>query len=271
MARFRDDMPQRPPKTLAQTDWLGRMNHIALNGRNAVVAGGCRGIGIAVADRFAKSGARIAIWDVDVPTTKRVCAERPNWTWQQVDVTRETAVDTALKATVLTLGCIDILVNAAGIAGSRAPAVDCSLSDWQRVIDVNLTGTFLCSRAVVRHMQERSYGRVVNLASIAGKEGNAMGAHYSASKAGVAALTKAMAKESLSGNIRINAVAPAAIDTEFFSSLPPDSQKIAMSRIPLGRVGRVDEVAALTAWMASEECSFTTGFTFDVSGGRATY
>ena len=220
-------MPQRPPKTLAQTDWLGRMNHIDLNERNAVVTGGCRGIGLAVADRFAKSGARIAIWDVDVPTMKRVCAERPNWTWQQVDVTRETAVDTALKATVLTLGCIDILVNAAGIAGSRAPAVDCSLSDWQRVIDVNLTGT--CSRAVVRHMQERSYGRVVNLASIAGKEGNAMGAHYSASKAGVAALTKAMAKESLSGNIRINAVAPAAIDTEFFSSLPPDGQKIAMS------------------------------------------
>jgi 2-dehydro-3-deoxy-L-rhamnonate dehydrogenase (NAD+) len=247
------------------------MNRIDLDGRNAVITGGCRGIGLAVADRFVKSGATVTIWDVDVPAMKRVCAERIGWTWQQVDVASETAVDIALKASINTLGCIDILVNAAGIAGSRVLAVDCPLSEWQRVLDVNLTGTFLCSRAVVRHMRERGYGRVINLASIAGKEGNAMGAHYSAAKAGVTALTKAMAKESLEGDIRINAVAPAAIDTEFFSALPAASQSIAISRIPLGRVGTVDEVAALIAWMASEECSFTTGFTFDASGGRATY
>jgi 3-oxoacyl-[acyl-carrier protein] reductase len=247
------------------------MNQIDLNGRNAVITGGCRGIGLAAADRFTRSGARITIWDVDVAAMKRVCAERSDWTWHQVDVTSETAIDAALKASVLALGSIDILVNAAGIAGSRVPAVDCSLSEWQRVLDVNLTGTFLCCRAVVRHMQERGYGRVVNLASIAGKEGNATAAHYSAAKAGVTALTKALAKESLVGDIRINAVAPAAVNTELFSALPLDSQKIAMSRIPLGRAGTVDEVAALIAWMASEECSFTTGFTFDASGGRATY
>ena len=247
------------------------MNRIDLDGRTAVITGGCRGIGLAVAERMAASGAQIALWDVDVATMERVCARHAGFRAYRVDVTKEDAVAAAAAATVADCGRIDILVNAAGIAGSRIGVVDCTLAEWMRVIEVNLNGTFLCCREVVKHMRGNGYGRIVNLASIAGKEGNAMAAHYSAAKAGVISLTKSLAKETLEGDIRINAIAPAAIDTELFSALPPERQKIAVGRIPMGRAGRAEEVAAMIAWMASAECSFTTGFTFDLSGGRATY
>lgn len=246
------------------------MNRIDLEGRMAVVTGGCRGIGLAVVDRLLESGARVAVWDVDAAEMRNVGSRRGVLTYT-VDVTQEESVRDAVAATVRDLARIDVLVNAAGIAGARIPLADCSLAEWQRVLDVNLNGTFLCCREVVRHMRQTGYGRIVNVASIAGKEGNAMAGHYSAAKAAVIAFTKALAKEHLEGDIRINAIAPAAVRTALFDGMPPDRQKVAVSRIPLGRAGRAEEIAAMIAWICSEECSFTTGFAFDASGGRATY
>jgi 3-oxoacyl-[acyl-carrier protein] reductase len=247
------------------------MNQIDLQGKTAVVTGGCRGIGLAAAKRMAASGARIALWDIDTATLDAVCAANAGFRAYRVDVTREDEVGDALQRTVADFGRIDIFVNAAGIAGQRVAVADCAYAEWLRVVDVNLNGTFLCCRAAIRHMREHGRGRIVNLSSIAGKEGNATAAHYSAAKAGVIALTKSLAKESLDGDIRINALAPAAIATELFAGMPLDKQKASLGRIPLGRVGQAEEAAALIAWIASDECSFTTGFTFDLSGGRATY
>ena len=247
------------------------MNQIDLGGRTAVVTGGCSGIGLAVADRLAASGAQVSIWDRDETGMRKIADARPGIAFTRVDVTSEEDVVRAVAQTLAHLSSIDILVNAAGIGGERVKVVDCSYGEWLRVLDVNLNGTFLCCREVLKSMLQTGYGRIVNVASIAGKEGNAFAAHYSAAKAGVIALTKALAKEALEGDIRINCVAPAAIQTALFEAMPPERQKIAAGRIPLGRVGRADEVAAMIAWMASAECSFTTGFAFDLSGGRATY
>lgn len=247
------------------------MNRIDLEGKTAVITGGCRGIGLATAQRMAASGARIAMWDIDVPAMERACADNPGFRSWRVDVTSEAGVAAAFRDTVRDLGQVDIFVNAAGVAGNRGPVAECEYGEWLRVLDVNLNGTFLCCREAIRHMRERGTGRIVNLSSMAGKEGNATSAHYSTSKAGVIALTKSMAKESLAGDIRINALAPSAIETDLFLGMPPDKQKMSLARIPMGRPGRVDEAAAMIAWMASDECSFTTGFTFDLSGGRATY
>lgn len=247
------------------------MNQYDLQGRTAAVTGGCRGIGLATAERLASSGARIRLWDIDVTTMEKVCTAHPGWTWDRVDVTSEDDVRTAVDRTVDALGRIDVLVNAAGIAGSRAPVIDCSLAEWRRVVAVNLEGTFICCREVVRNMRKTGYGRIVNLSSMAGKDGNPLAAHYSAAKAGVIALTKSLAKENVDLDIRVNAIAPAAIASDLFYGMPLENQRIAAGRIPLGRVGKVEEVAATIAWMASEDCSFTTGFTFDMSGGRATY
>ena len=247
------------------------MNQIDLQGKTAIVTGGCRGIGLAAAVRLAASGARVALWDVDAAEMGRACGAHPEFRAVRVDVTNEDDVAAALRATLAQFARIDILVNAAGIAGQRVAVADCPYPEWLRVIDVNLNGTFLCCRELIRHMRANGAGRIVNLSSIAGKEGNATAAHYSAAKAGVIALTKSLAKENLDGDIRINALAPAAIATELFAGMPPDKQKASLGRIPLGRVGRAEEVAAMIAWIASDECSFTTGFTFDLSGGRATY
>jgi 3-oxoacyl-[acyl-carrier protein] reductase len=245
------------------------MNRIDLDGRRAVVTGGCRGIGLAVVERMLASGATVTVWDVDEAELAKI-ATRPGVTTRRVDVTREQDVAQGIAAAAADAR-IDILVNAAGIAGQRVKMVDCGYAEWLRVVDVNLNGTFLCCRETLRHMQSTGYGRIVNVASIAGKEGNAFAGHYSAAKAGVIALTKALAKEALDGDIRINCVAPAAVQTALFEAMPPDRQKVAVGRIPLGRAGRPGEVAAMIAWIASEECSFTTGFAFDLSGGRATY
>jgi 3-oxoacyl-[acyl-carrier protein] reductase len=188
-----------------------------------------------------------------------------------VDVTDEASVAHATADTVARMGGIDILVNSAGMGGVRSTIADYPVDAWRKIIEVNLTGTFLCCRAVVREMQKTGYGRIINIASIAGKEGNPFGSAYSASKAAVIALTKSLAKENLQTEIRVNCVTPAAVETELFARMSPESQKASRERIPLGRLGRPEEIAAAIAWMASEECSFSTGAVFDLSGGRATY
>ena len=248
------------------------MNQIDLRGRKAIVTGGGGGIGLAVVERFLTSGARVSIWDFD-PSIIDGAKRR----FQQdlhtllVDVTDERAVVAGMEQTARDLGGIDILVNAAGIAGRRLAIRDCTLSEWSRVLDVNLTGTFLCCREALKYMRGTGYGRVVNVASIAGKEGNALAGHYSAAKAAVIALGKSLAKEEIDTGITVNCIAPAAVQTALFEGMPPDRQRAAAARIPMGRVGRAEEIAAMIAWICSEECSFTTGFTFDASGGRATY
>jgi NAD(P)-dependent dehydrogenase (short-subunit alcohol dehydrogenase family) len=247
------------------------MNQIDLEQRNAVVTGGVRGIGYAVARRMQASGANVMVWDSDSAALKALQLKDPDLKVHEVDVTNESNVVDATQAALREFGRLDILVNAAGISGGRSKLVDCSLAEWEQVLRVNLTGTFLCCREIVRTMINTGYGRVVNIGSIAGKEGNAFGSHYSAAKAGVIALTKSLAKEVVADDIRINCIAPAAIDTDFLSGLPDDRRRAALSKIPLGRAGTATEVAALVAWMCSEECSFTTGFAFDLSGGRATY
>lgn len=247
------------------------MNRIDLDGRTAVITGGSRGIGLAIADRVLGSGARVCLWDRDGDELARVRSARPGISTCVVDVTREADVVAATRDALEALGRIDILVNAAGIAGNRAAVVDCRYEDWLQVIDVNLNGTFLCCREVLKAMRAAGYGRVINISSMAGKEGNAFVAHYSAAKAAVISLTKSLSKEHLEGDIRINAVAPSAVESELFRNLEPERRRASLARIPLGRAGRAEEVAAMVAWMASEECSFTTGFTFDLSGGRATY
>jgi 2-dehydro-3-deoxy-L-rhamnonate dehydrogenase (NAD+) len=245
------------------------MNQIDLADRVAVVTGGARGIGFAAAERCARSGAKVALWDRDgaEAAARRIagaigCA---------VDVTDEGAVAAALALTEKRLGPIDILVASAGITGPNASVADYPAAAWRQVIEVDLTGVFLCCRAVVPGMTARNYGRIVTIASIAGKEGNPNAAAYSAAKAGVIALTKSLGKELAATGLRVNCVTPAAVKTELFAQMTESHIQYMLSKIPLGRFGTVDEIAAMIAWLASEECSFTTGGVFDLSGGRATY
>jgi len=245
------------------------MNQIDLKGRVAAVTGGARGIGCAIAARFLQSGAKVALWD-------RAGAEQAASRLQgavgvEMDVTQEKSVAGALAETERRLGPIDILVAGAGITGPTAPVADYSLDDWQKVIDVDLTGVFLTNRAVVPGMARRNYGRIVNIASIAGKEGNPKAAAYAAAKAGVIGFTKALGKELAETGVRVNCVAPAVIKTAILEQVSEDFTKFMLSKIPMGRFGTVEEAAALVAWLASGECSFNTGAVFDLSGGRATY
>ncbi|AWI86780.1 3-oxoacyl-ACP reductase (plasmid) [Alloyangia pacifica] len=235
------------------------MNAIDLQDRVAVITGGCGGIGAAVRARFQASGATALSWDIDKAADA------------QIDCTDETSVDKALQATLSRFRRIDILVNAAGITGHTLPIEDYSLREWRRTLDINLTGTFLCCRAVVPSMRARNYGRIVNLASVAGKEGNPAMVAYSAAKGGVIALTKALAKELTDTDIRVNSVAPAIIETDLIKQMAPEIRKAMIAKIPLDRLGRPEEVASMIAWLSSEECSFSTGACFDLSGGRATY
>ncbi len=250
------------------------MNQLDLNGRVAVVTGGARGIGLGVARRALASGAAVALWDVDGAAAETARADLAGLgavSAIRVDITDQASVDAATRATLDAHGRIDILVNNAGIAGGNGPAWELDPEVWRRVIDVNLTGCFLTCRAVVPHMLERGYGRIVNVASIAGKEGNPNASHYSASKAGLIGLTKSLGKELATRRILVNCVAPAAANTEIFAQMKQEHIDYMLSRIPMARFVEVEEIAALVCWLASEDCSFSTGAVFDISGGRATY
>jgi NAD(P)-dependent dehydrogenase (short-subunit alcohol dehydrogenase family) len=244
------------------------------SGRAAVVTGGAQGIGRAVAERLLKSGAAVALWDQDKRLADATAAELSaggKVITLAVDVSDETQVDRAKAETIDALGPVEILVNNAGIAGPNANVADYPIAEWDRVIRVNLRSQFLCCRAFVGDMVKRNYGRIANIASIAGKEGNPTASSYSVSKAGVIALTKSLAKETAGSNIAVNAIAPVTANTRILEQVTQAHIDYMLAKIPRGRFVTVEEIAATVAFMVSDECSFTTGFTFDISGGRATY
>jgi 3-oxoacyl-[acyl-carrier protein] reductase len=248
------------------------MNVQDFSGRIAVVTGGAQGIGHAIANRLLAAGAHVRIWDVDVKMlADAVDALGPRASGDAIDVSEPRAVERATSAALSSLGQIDILVNNAGIAGINTPVVDYPIQEWERVLRVNLTSQFLCCRNVVPHMVKRKYGRIVNIASIAGKEGNPNAVAYSASKAGVIALTKSLGKELAATGVLVNCVTPAAAKTAIFDQMTEEHINYMLSKIPMNRFVAVDEIAALVCWLASAECSFSTGAVFDISGGRATY
>jgi len=234
------------------------MNRLDLRGRAVIVTGGAQGIGAAIVERMEASGANVRVWDI--------AAKK-----DPVDVSDPAAVEKATARALADLGGIDVLVNNAGIAGMNSPTVEYPLDEWDRVLRVNLTSQFLCCRAVAPHMVKRKYGRIVNIASIAGKEGNPNAVAYSASKAGVIALTKSLGKELAQTGVLVNCVTPAAAKTAIFDQMTREHIDYMLAKIPMGRFVEVDEIASLVCWLASEDCSFSTGGVFDISGGRATY
>lgn len=236
----------------------------------AIVTGGARGLGFAIAQALAAQGHRIALWDRDA-TALAVAAAALGAHAEAMDVTDEGSVARALAGTERALGPVGILVANAGITGPNHLAEDYPVDAWRQVIDIDLTGVFLCCRAVLPGMRARDWGRIVNIASIAGKEGNPNAVAYSAAKAGVIGLTKSIGKETASTGIRVNCVTPAAVETELFAQMTEQQVAWMKSKIPMGRFGLASEVAALVAWLASDACSFSTGAVFDCSGGRATY
>jgi 2-dehydro-3-deoxy-L-rhamnonate dehydrogenase (NAD+) len=242
-----------------------------LGNRTALVTGAARGIGLAIATRLAADGARVALLDRDAGAVEAAARGIGGSLALIADVTRAADVEAAMERVTGTWGRLDVLVNNAGITGRSFPIWELSDEDWQRVIDVDLTSVFLCCRAAVKRMLRQGGGRIVNIASIAGKEGNPTLVPYSTAKAGVIGLTKALAKEVATRGILVNAVAPAVIRTELLEQMEPSTVELLVSKIPMGRVGRPEEVAALVAWLASDECSFSTGAVYDLSGGRATY
>jgi 2-dehydro-3-deoxy-L-rhamnonate dehydrogenase (NAD+) len=247
-------------------------NRIDLDGRIAVVTGGAQGFGRAITERFVESGAKVAIWDYDQALAEKTAQEIGNAVSAfKVDVSDLAAVEASRDATLKAFGKIDILVNNAGITGNNKPVWDIDLDDWRKVMRVNLDGPFICSKAIVPAMIDKKYGRIVNIASIAGKEGNPNAAHYSASKAGVIALTKSLGKELAAHDILVNAVTPAAAKTAIFNQMTQQHIDFMLSKIPKNRFVLVEELAAMVAWLASEDCAFSTGAVFDISGGRATY
>lgn len=247
------------------------MNQLDLRNRVAVVTGGASGIGNAIAHRIAASGGKVSLWDANGEAAESAAATIGAAHAARADVRDYASVEHARDVTLRTFGRIDILVNSAGITGPNATTWDYPLDGWQSVIDVNLTGTFHCCRAVVAPMRAADYGRIVNIASVAGKEGNPNASAYSASKAGVIALTKSLAKELATTGIRVNSVTPAAVETPLFSQMTEEFIAYMKSKIPMNRFGTVAEIAALVAWLCTEECSFTTGAAVDISGGRSTY
>ena len=250
------------------------MNQIDLKGRTAVITGGARGIGFSIASRLLASGATSSLWDRDEVLLHKAQSELSSAGEVSIEVVDVTSAEGVGKATTSALrkhGRIDILVANAGIAGPNLKSWEYPLEAWKQVIDINLTGVFLCCSAIIPHFLEQGYGRIVNVASIAGKEGNANASAYSASKAGVIAFTKSLGKETANKNIAVNCVTPAAARTRIFEQMSQEHIDFMLSRIPRGRFLEVDEVSAMVAWLVSEENSFTTGAVFDLSGGRATY
>jgi 3-oxoacyl-[acyl-carrier protein] reductase len=250
------------------------MSTIDLKGRVAVVTGGAQGIGRAIAERMLDSGATAILWDVDpaqLEQGRAALAAHGTVDTARVELTDEVAVEGATDAALQRHGRIDIVVNNAGITGGNAPSWDLTPEMWRRVLEVNLTAPFLVCRSVVPHMVKAGYGRIVNIASIAGKEGNPNAAHYSASKAGLIAFTKSLAKELATKGVLVNAITPAAAKTAMFAQMTQQHIDFMLSKIPMGRFVEVHEIAAMATWLASEECSFSTGAVFDISGGRATY
>ena len=248
------------------------MNQMDFTGRRAVITGGAAGIGLAVAARIASSGGRVALWDRDERALSAARDSLPDSAvTHALDVSDSAAVERAARAADEALGGIDVLVCSAGITGPNATTWDYPVDAWRQVFDVNVHGLFYCNRAIVPVMQRTGYGRIVNIASVAGKEGNPNAPAYSASKAAVIGLTKSLGKELAKTDIRVNCVTPAAVRTAIFDQMTQQHIDFMLSKIPVGRFGTVDEIAALVCWLASEDCSFTTGAVFDASGGRATY
>ena len=233
------------------------MNQLDFEGRTAIVTGGMQGIGAAIVKRLESSGAKVAVWDLDHA--------------DKVDVSGPSSIEKAIEKTLKQLGRIDILVNNAGVAGLNAPTMDYPVEEWERVMRVNLTSQFLCCRAVAPHMVKAKYGRIVNIASVAGKEGNPNAVAYSASKAGVISLTKSLGKELSQTGVLVNCITPAAAKTAIFEQMTKEHIAYMLAKIPMNRFVNVEEIAALAGWLASEDCSFSTGAVFDISGGRATY
>lgn len=248
------------------------MNQLDLAGRHAVITGGASGLGLAIARRLLASGARVTLWDLNAELLTRAAAELgADARTVQVDVAQHASVVSALQQTLAQAAAIDVLVNCAGITGPNAKVWDYPPEQWQQVIQVNLNGLFYCCREVLPQMRSRNYGRIVNIASVAGKEGNPNASAYSASKAAVIALTKSLGKELADTGVRVNCVTPAAVKTAIFDQMTPEHIAFMLSKIPMNRFGTPDEVAAMVGWLCTEECSFSTGAVFDLSGGRSTY
>ena len=250
------------------------MNKLDLTGRVAIITGGARGIGYATAERMLASGASVALWDIDAVRLDEAAAALGTLgkvSTHVVELTDEASVTAATAATAAAHGKIDILVNNAGITGGNGKLWELDTETWRRVVDVNLVGPFLTCKAVVPYLLKNGWGRIVNVASIAGKEGNPNASHYSASKAGLIGLTKSLGKELATSNILVNAITPAAAKTEIFNQMKQEHIDFMLSKIPMNRFLAVDEAAALISWLSSEDCAFSTGAVFDISGGRAVY
>jgi len=250
------------------------MNKLDLNGRVCIVTGGVSGIGLAVAQRMADSGASISLWDRDAAALEKISGQlsaKAKMHTAQVDISNYAQVQAAAKSTAAHFGKIDALVNSAGVAGANAMVWEYPVDEWLRVHDINIHGTFYTCREVVPHLQKNGYGRIVNIASIAGKEGNPTASAYSASKAAVIGFTKSLGKELAKQNITVNCVTPAAVKTPIFEQVTQAHIDFMLQKIPMGRFGLVEEIASMVCWLCSEDASFTTGGVFDLSGGRATY
>ena len=252
------------------------MNQLDMQGRHAVVTGGASGLGFAMVERLLRSGAQVTVWDFDAAGMAKAEAEFKQAVpgavvhSVKVDLTQHPEVVEAVKKSIA-FAPVDALVNSAGISGPNMKSWDYSLADWHKVFDINVNGLYYCCRELAPHMKTRNYGRIVNIASVAGKDGNPNASAYSASKAAVIALTKSLGKELADTGVRVNCVTPAAVKTPIFDQLTPEHIQFMLSKIPMGRFGTPDEIAAMVAWLCTEDCSFSTGAVFDLSGGRSTY
>jgi len=244
------------------------MNQLDLNGRVAVVTGGSSGIGEATVQRMLSSGAKVAVWDMNIPSTNY---DPDSFVFIKTNVSDETSIANATTKTLERFARVDSLVNSAGVAGINAPVDEYPIDEWKRVIDINLHGTFLTCRALVPHMKDNGYGRIVNLSSVAGKEGNPTASAYSAAKAGVIALTRSLGKELATSGVLVNAVTPTTVNTPILAQVSESHIDYMKSKIPMGRLGEAQELASLIVWLCTAECSFSTAAVFDASGGRTTY